>query len=93
MHCQLLQSVNLAQPYADSKTIVDKPTNGTANHTLADFNKLDVNGTGSITEAQIVQFLDQDFVRSHISHIFVALTCIVTYTCSKAKGSSSKLSN
>ncbi|KAF8587681.1 glycoside hydrolase family 37 protein [Ramaria rubella] len=57
----LLQTVNIAQPYVDSKTFVDKPTNGTANHTLADFNALAANGVTSITEGQIVQFLDQDF--------------------------------
>jgi alpha,alpha-trehalase len=63
---QLLQSVNLAQPYVDSKTFVDKPTNGTSNHTLADFNVIDANGVGSITEGQIVQFLEQDFVRPNL---------------------------
>jgi hypothetical protein len=59
---QLLQTVNIAQPFGDSKTIVDKPTRGSANQTLADFNTLAANGLASITEGAIVQFLDTDFV-------------------------------
>ena len=87
--------MNLAQPYVDSKTIVDKPTNGTAERTLAEFNAIDANGPGSITEGQIVQFLDQDFVRFFGGEFLVVLLdfCIVLHTCRKAKDWSSKPSN
>lgn len=65
MHVQLLQTVNIAEPFSDSKTIVDKPTVKTSNQTLADFNQIAANGTGNITYGQIVNFLNSDFVRPH----------------------------
>ena len=61
---QLLQTINIAGPYADSKTFVDKPTNGTAAHALADFNAIAMHGHTNITEGNLVQFLEQDFVRA-----------------------------
>ncbi|KAF8526994.1 glycoside hydrolase [Hysterangium stoloniferum] len=57
----LLQTLNIAQPFGDSKTIVDKPTSGTANKTLADFNVIAANGLAAITEGSVVQFLQNDF--------------------------------
>ena len=44
-------------PYADSKTIVDKPTNGASNATIAAFNAFGNN----VTYGNIVTFLDNDF--------------------------------
>ncbi|KAJ7268041.1 trehalase [Mycena rebaudengoi] len=55
----LLQTLHLAHPYDDPKTIVDKPTAKTSKAVLADFAKLP--GNGSITEGQVVDFLDSDF--------------------------------
>ncbi|KAI9066018.1 glycoside hydrolase family 37 protein [Trametes sanguinea] len=55
---ELLQAVNLAQPYSDAKTIVDKPTSKKAQQVLADFSALQ---NGTITEGAIVNFLDNDF--------------------------------
>ncbi|KAI0917618.1 hypothetical protein AcW1_007218 [Taiwanofungus camphoratus] len=54
----LLQTLNLADPYADQKTIVDKPTAKTSQQVLADFRALP---NGSTTEGDIVGFLDGDF--------------------------------
>jgi len=44
-------------PYADSKTIVDKPTNGTSAATIAAFNAFGNN----VTYGEIVTFLDNNF--------------------------------
>jgi alpha,alpha-trehalase len=44
-------------PYADSKTIVDKPTNGTSNATIAAFNAFGNN----VTYGEVVTFLDNNF--------------------------------
>lgn len=44
-------------PYADSKTIVDKPTNGTANATIAAFNAYG----NDITYGDVVDFLEESF--------------------------------
>ncbi|KAF7305596.1 Trehalase [Mycena chlorophos] len=55
----LLQTLNLAQVFADPKTIVDKPTSKTPGDVLADFAKLP--GNTSVTEGDIVSFVDNDF--------------------------------
>ncbi|GJE92605.1 glycoside hydrolase family 37 protein [Phanerochaete sordida] len=55
---ELLQTVNLAQPYSDQKTIVDKPTSKSSQQVLSDFNAL---FNASTTEGSIVTFLDNDF--------------------------------
>ncbi|KAI0354813.1 glycoside hydrolase [Trametes cingulata] len=54
----LLQTVNLARAYADSKTFVDKPTSKSSQQVLSDFAAL---GNGTITEGAVVNFLDNDF--------------------------------
>ena len=53
-----MQTVNLAQPYSDQKTIVDKPTSKPSQQVLTDFNAL---FNSSTTEGSIVTFLDNDF--------------------------------
>lgn len=55
---QLLQTVNLAEAYSDSKTFVDKPTSKSSQQVLSDFQSID---NSSITEGGIVNFLDSDF--------------------------------
>ncbi|KAL7279642.1 hypothetical protein ACG7TL_006048 [Trametes sanguinea] len=55
---ELLQAVNLAQPYSDPKTIVDKPTSKKSQQVLADFSAIQ---NSTITEGAIVTFLDNDF--------------------------------
>ncbi|KAI0763541.1 glycoside hydrolase [Trametes elegans] len=55
----LLQTVNLARPYADPKTFVDKPTSKSSQQVLSDFEK--INNSSSVTEGAIVDFLDNDF--------------------------------
>jgi hypothetical protein len=51
-HTQLLQTINIAQLYGDSKTFVDKPTVFSSNQTLNDFYALYTNqslpGNGTI---------------------------------------------
>ncbi|KAI0088616.1 glycoside hydrolase [Irpex rosettiformis] len=54
----LLQTVNLAQPYTDPKTFVDKPTAKSSQQVLSDFQSL--NGS-NVTEGDIVNFVDNDF--------------------------------
>ncbi|KAI0329049.1 glycoside hydrolase [Cubamyces sp. BRFM 1775] len=54
----LLQTVNLARPYADPKTFVDKPTSKTSQQVLSDFSSI---SNGTVTEGDIVNFLDNDF--------------------------------
>ncbi|KAI8986137.1 glycoside hydrolase [Trametes punicea] len=54
----LLQTVNLARPYSDPKTIVDKPTSKTSQQVLSDFSSID---NSTVTEGDIVNFLDNDF--------------------------------
>ncbi|KZV96509.1 glycoside hydrolase family 37 protein [Exidia glandulosa HHB12029] len=56
----VLQTLNLAQAYPDSKTIVDKPTKGSAQKTVDDFNAFGKN-TNDITFQQVVDFLNNDF--------------------------------
>ncbi|KAI9566279.1 glycoside hydrolase family 37 protein [Boletus coccyginus] len=55
----LLQTVNLAQPYSDAKTIVDKPTSKSSQQVLADFAAFNLS---NITEGDIVTFMDHDFL-------------------------------
>ncbi|KAJ7205259.1 trehalase [Mycena pura] len=55
----LLQTLNLAGIFADPKTIVDKPTAKTSKQVLADFGQLP--GNTSLTEGQVVTFVDTDF--------------------------------
>lgn len=54
---KILQTVNIAMPYPDSKTIVDKPTNGTSEATIAAFDAFGNN----ITYGEVVTFLEQKF--------------------------------
>ncbi|KAG6379466.1 hypothetical protein JVT61DRAFT_11947 [Boletus reticuloceps] len=56
---QLLQIVNLAQPYSDAKTIVDKPTSKSSQQVLADFAAFNLS---TLTEGNIVNLLDNDFL-------------------------------
>ncbi|KAF8600265.1 trehalase [Ceratobasidium sp. AG-I] len=56
---QLLQSVNLAEPYADSKTFVDKPTAFDAQRVISDFNAL--GPQSNITIGAIATFVADDF--------------------------------
>lgn len=55
---QLLQTVNIAQLYSDSKTFVDKPTRKPVQQVLADFAAFDLS---TVTEDDIVNFVDDDF--------------------------------
>ncbi|KAJ7119784.1 Six-hairpin glycosidase-like protein [Mycena epipterygia] len=55
----LLQTLNIAGIFADPKTIVDKPTAKTSKAVLADFAALP--GNTSLTEQQVVSFVDADF--------------------------------
>jgi alpha,alpha-trehalase len=55
---EILQAINVAQPYTDSKTIVDKPTTNTANVTIAAFHNYT---SGGLTYGEITQFLDEYF--------------------------------
>lgn len=54
----LLQTVNLAALYSDPKTFVDKPTDKSAEDVLSDFENIT---SGSVTEGQILNFVDADF--------------------------------
>lgn len=56
---QLLQDVQLSHIFPDSKTFVDKPTNGSLNSTLQAFAALGNN----ITVGQIAEFVSANFVR------------------------------
>ena len=55
---EILQAINIAQPYSDSKTIVDKPTTNTTNVTIAAFQNY---ASGGLTFGEITQFLDDYF--------------------------------
>ncbi|KDQ16083.1 glycoside hydrolase family 37 protein [Botryobasidium botryosum FD-172 SS1] len=63
----LLQTINIANVYPDSKTFVDKPTNGTSNATLAAFSQIDPTSStfaapsNNITYGQVINFVDTDF--------------------------------
>ncbi|KIM20124.1 glycoside hydrolase family 37 protein [Serendipita vermifera MAFF 305830] len=54
---KILQTINVASPYPDSKTIVDKPTNGTASSAIAAFDAFGNN----VTYGQVVDFLEDHF--------------------------------
>lgn len=56
----VLQTLNLAQAYPDSKTIVDKPTKGTPQQTLQDYNAFGQD-TNDITYQEVVTFFNNDF--------------------------------
>lgn len=51
--------MNIAQPYSDAKTIVDKPTSKSSQQVLADFAAFNLS---TVTEGDIVNFLDNDFL-------------------------------
>lgn len=55
----LLQTVNIAQLYSDSKTFVDKPTSKSSQQVLADFNNFNLS---TVTEGDLVNFVDNDFL-------------------------------
>lgn len=50
--------MNLAQVYSDPKTIVDKPTSKTSQQVIDAFNAF---ANGTVTEGDIVTFLDDNF--------------------------------
>ncbi|TFY78486.1 hypothetical protein EWM64_g5528 [Hericium alpestre] len=56
----LLQTINVAGLYADPKTFVDKPTSASAQTVLANFKNL-TNSSSSLTESQLVNFVDSNF--------------------------------
>lgn len=56
---QLLQDAELSGIFADSKTFVDKPTNGSLNSTLQAFAALGNN----LTVGQMETFVEKYFVR------------------------------
>lgn len=61
---RILQTINIAQPYADSKTIVDKPTNGTTQKVLTAFSNITSASSASgenVTYGEIVDFLNSNF--------------------------------
>lgn len=70
---QILQDVQLSGLFPDSKTFVDKPTNGTLNATLQAFSQLGNN----ITLGQLAQFVKSSFVRIARSVQGVSLWLII----------------
>ncbi|KAG8810577.1 hypothetical protein FRC17_002869 [Serendipita sp. 399] len=58
---KILQAINIAQPYADSKTIVDKPTNGSSQSVIQAFDQLEASGNNTLTYGEIVSFLQSSF--------------------------------
>ncbi|GAC94474.1 glycoside hydrolase [Pseudozyma hubeiensis SY62] len=58
----LLQAVQLAGIFEDSKTFVDKATSKPENVVLANFNSLGGGNASNITYEEIVQFVDDNFV-------------------------------
>ncbi|KAL1937780.1 hypothetical protein VTO73DRAFT_12799 [Trametes versicolor] len=54
----LIQTVNLARLFPDSKTFVDKPTSKSSQQVLSDFNALNNN---SVTEGDLLNFVNNDF--------------------------------
>ncbi|KIJ59066.1 glycoside hydrolase family 37 protein [Hydnomerulius pinastri MD-312] len=54
----LLQTVNLANIYSDSKTFVDKPTSKSSQQVLSDFASFNL---ATVTEGDIVNFVENDF--------------------------------
>lgn len=57
----LLQAVQLAQIYEDSKTFVDKPTKRPEADVIAAFARLGDGRGGNVTVAQLQKFLDENF--------------------------------
>lgn len=68
---QLLQTVNVAQVYSDPKTFVDKPTSKSSQQVLADFSNFNLS---TVTEGQIVNFVDSDFLGEGLELEAAALT-------------------
>ncbi|SOV03791.1 related to trehalase precursor [Ustilago sp. UG-2017a] len=58
----LLQAVQLAGIFEDSKTFVDKATSRPESEVLDNFNKLGGGNVSNITYEEIVQFIDDNFV-------------------------------
>ncbi|OJT12984.1 Trehalase [Trametes pubescens] len=54
----LIQTVNLARLFPDSKTFVDKPTSKSSQQVLSDFNAINNN---SVTEGDLLNFVNNDF--------------------------------
>ncbi|KAI0823980.1 glycoside hydrolase [Trametes gibbosa] len=67
----LIQSVNLARLYPDSKTFVDKPTSKSSQQVLADFSAI---SNSSATEGDYVNFVDNNFQGEGLELEAVALT-------------------
>ncbi|KAG1759295.1 glycoside hydrolase family 37 protein [Suillus occidentalis] len=67
----LLQTVNVAQVYTDPKTFVDKPTSKSSQQVLADFSNFNLS---TVTEGQIVNFVDSDFLGEGLELEAAALT-------------------
>lgn len=68
----MLQTLNLAQAYPDSKTIVDKPTKVTEQKAVDDYGAFAKN-TADITYQQVVDYLNTDFVSD--TRAVLALAC------------------
>ncbi|KAH7928748.1 glycoside hydrolase family 37 protein [Leucogyrophana mollusca] len=66
----LLQTVNIAQLYSDSKTFVDKPTSKSSQQVLSDFSQFNL---ANVTEGDIVNFVDADFLGEGLELEGVAL--------------------
>ncbi|KAI0671160.1 glycoside hydrolase [Trametes maxima] len=66
----LLQTVNLAEAFVDSKTFVDKPTSKSSQQVLSDFAAIN---NSSVTEGDIVKFVDNDFRGEGLELAAVAL--------------------
>lgn len=58
----LLQAVQLAGIFEDSKTFVDKPTSKPESEVVDNFNRLGGGNTSNITYQEIVQFVQDNFV-------------------------------
>ncbi|KAG2030075.1 Six-hairpin glycosidase-like protein [Suillus americanus] len=67
----LLQTVGIAQVYTDPKTFVDKPTSKSSQRVLADFSNFNLS---TVTEGQIVIFVDTDFLGEGLELEAAALT-------------------
>jgi alpha,alpha-trehalase len=63
----LLQSVNLARVFPDSKTFVDKPTDKSSEQVLTDYRNLGVEN-GTATQGSIAQYVAADFVSASFKH-------------------------
>jgi alpha,alpha-trehalase len=60
---KILQTVNIAQPFADPKTFVDKPTSRSSNDVVSAFNStLAADGDATdVTIQQVVDFVENNF--------------------------------